>query len=412
MAVIYPFRAIRAPRDKVGLVASRSYINYSKSDLTARLEGNPYTFLHVLNPWHSEKTKKPRSRRDRFAHIREKLEDFMRHDHLFKEDRAVFYIYRQDKNGNAYNGLIAGLSVDDYLNGTVKIHEHTLARRERIFGQYLDVTRFNAEPVLLTHTPLEKVNAVIAKYEARFPDYDFRTTDTVRHRLWVIDREKDIETVAGAYRSLDAIYLADGHHRSASSALLAIEERKKHRESAASKMFMSLFIPEDQLRILAFDRLVKGLNGKTPGDFIAALSHNFNVSRVEKGFRPGRLHSFGIYLSGKWYRADLKKEYRKFDSPVDELDVSILTRYVLEPLLDIRDQKHDRRIAFSGGHPDVAEIEKKVNKKEFDVGFSLHPVEISQLKAVSDAGQVMPPKSTWIEPKLRSGLTILDLNDK
>ena len=224
--LFFPFRAIRAPRDKVGLVASRSYINYSKSDLMARLNGNPYTFLHVLNPGFTTMQKLPRMRKERFEKIKLRLESFVEDDHLFKDEKPALYIYRQDKIGFSFSGLICGFAVDDYLNGKVKIHEHTLTRKEQLFKQYLDVTRFNAEPVLLTHPPIETVDKLIDKCEKNFPDYDFRTTDTVRHRLWVIDKQSDIDRITRAYEKLDAVYLADGHHRSASSALLAKSDRR------------------------------------------------------------------------------------------------------------------------------------------------------------------------------------------
>jgi uncharacterized protein (DUF1015 family) len=412
MAIIFPFRAIRAPRDKVGLVASRSYINYSKSDLKARLNGNPYTFLHVLNPGFTKTQKLPRMRKERFEKIRLRLNSFIEDDHLFKDEKPAFYIYRQDKTEFSFSGLICGFAVDDYLTGKIKIHEHTITRKEQLFKQYLDITRFNAEPVLLTHPPIESVNKIIDKYEKGVPDYDFRTTDTVRHRLWVIERPNDIDRITRAYRKLDAVYLADGHHRSASSALLAKSDRRKNRSGIGSRMFMTLSVPEDQLRILAFDRLVKDLNGLTESEFLEKVAEKFDVEELKRsGFRPKYLHNFGIYINGKWYRAKLKDKYRDFKSATDDLDVQILTDFILEPVLGIKDQKHDRRIDFIGGHEDVEAIEKLVNKDKFKVGFSLLPISTIQLKAVADAGEVMPPKSTWIEPKLRSGLTIMDLND-
>jgi uncharacterized protein (DUF1015 family) len=413
MAKIFPFRAIRAPRDKVGLVASRSYINYSKSDLISRLKGNPYTFLHVLNPDNSVGNNAPRSRNARFLNIKDKLHAFIDDGHLFKEEDPAIYIYRQEAADFAFFGLICGISIDDYLSGNIKIHENTLTRKERLFKQYLDCTRFNAEPVLLTHKPIRSVNSLINKYSKRFPDYDFRTTDTVRHQLWVIRAKTDILAIQKAYDGLDSLYLADGHHRSASSALLAKSDRRKKVPGIGSEMFMVLNVPEDQLRILAFDRLVKDLNGLTKEDFLERLEEHFKIKQVKKkkGFRPKKVHRFGIYIEGKWYRIILRKKFRDFKSPVESLDVQILTKFILEPLLGIVDQKNDRRISFSGGYEDVSQIENLVNKKKFKIGISLFPVSTEQLKDIADASQVMPPKSTWIEPKLRSGLTIMDLDD-
>ena len=413
MAKIFPFKAIRAPRDKVGLVASRSYINYSRSDLKARLKGNPYTFLHVLNPTKKEEESTSRSRESKFLNIKKKLDHFVEEGHLFKDEKASLYIYRQESAEFSFSGLICGISVDDYLSGNIKIHEHTLTRKEKLFKQYLDITRFNAEPVLLTHKPIAVVNRIITKYIKRFPDYDFRTTDTVRHQLWVINSERDIQLIQEGYDKLEALYLADGHHRSASSALLAKSDRRKKIPGIGSKMFMVLNVPDNQLRILAFDRLVRDLNGLSEADFLEKLSLHFKVKKIEqKGFRPKKVHRFGIYLNGQWYRASLRKKYREFKSPVEALDVHILSQFILDPILGINDLKNDRRIEFIGGNEDVFGLEKKVNKGAFKLAFSLLPVSTAQLKAVADAHEVMPPKSTWIEPKLRSGLTIMDLNDE
>lgn len=414
MAKIFPFRAIRAPRDKVGLVASRSYINYSKSGLKERLKGNPYTFLHVLNPDSSKGENAPRSRKERFLNIKDKLESFIEEEHLFKEDEPAIYIYHQEANNFSFYGLICGMAIDEYLEGKIKIHENTITRKERLFKQYLDSTRFNAEPVLLTHKPIRSVNKLIEKYSKRFPNYDFRTTDTVRHQLWVIKAKTDVELIQKAYANLDTLYLADGHHRSASSALLAKSDRRKKTPGIGSEMFMVLNVPEDQLRILSFDRLVKDLNGLSNEEFLEKLSLKFKIKKKneEEGFRPRKAHRFGVYIEGQWYRAILRKKYRVFKSPVEELDVQILSQLILDPILGIKDQKNDRRIDFIGGHEDVKIVEKLVNKGKFKIGFSLFPVSTLQLKAIADANEVMPPKSTWIEPKLRSGLTIMDLNDE
>lgn len=411
MATIFPFRAIRAPRDKVGLVASRSYINYTKSDLKARLIGNPYTFLHVLNPGFSKTATLPRSRKERFEKIKLRLQSFMDQKHLFKEEKAVFYIYRQDRSHASFNGLICGISVDDYTSGHIKIHEQTLSRREQLFKQYLEMTRFNSEPVLLTHAPIEEVDAIIAKTETHFADYDFRTTDTVRHRLWVIHDEADIKAIQKAYKTLDSVYLADGHHRSASSVLLAQSDRKKNNFKIGSRMFMALNVAENQLRILAFDRMVKDLNGYSSLEILENIGLIFELKKVENGFRPDQLHVFGIYLEGQWYRAKLKTEYHIFDRATDALDTKILTKFILQPILGIENQKTDPRIGFIGGYDDVDALEKQMVKEKFKIGFSLCPVGVEQLKAVADAGEIMPPKSTWIEPKLRTGLTIMDLDD-
>lgn len=413
MARIFPFRAIRAPRDKVALVASRSYINYSKSGLKSRLKGNPYTFLHVLNPDSSKGENAPRSRKQRFLNIKDKLDSFIEEGHLFKEDEEAIYIYHQEANNFEFYGLICGMAIDEYLSGKIKIHENTITRKERLFKQYLDSTRFNAEPVLLTHKPINSVNKIISKYSKRFPDYDFRTTDTIRHQLWVIKTKTDIEAIQKAYGNLDALYLADGHHRSASSALMAKSDRRRKIPGIGSEMFMALNVPEDQLRILSFDRVVKDLNGQSSEEFLEKMSVKFKIKKKkgDKGFRPLKVHRFGFYLDGIWYRAILRKKYRVFKSPVEELDVQILTQLILDPILGIKDQKNDRRVDFIGGHEDVEVVEKLVNKGKYKIGFSLFPVSTVQLKAIADAKQVMPPKSTWIEPKLRSGLTVMDLND-
>jgi uncharacterized protein (DUF1015 family) len=412
MADIYPFRAIRAPRDKVGLVASRSYINYSKADLRQRLSGNPYTFLHVLNPGFIAGIKLPRSRKERFQMIRESLNSFINANHLRKDEAPAFYVYRQDGPCASFSGIICGFSVDDYYSGCIKIHEQTLTRRELLFKQYLEITRFNAEPVLLTHPPLHSVDQQIVEIEKHFPDYDFRTTDTIRHRLWVIQNPAIMASIQEAYRTLDSVYVADGHHRSASSALLALSDRKKNKATTGSKMFMALNVPDNQLRIMAFDRLVQDVGNHSPEEFIEKLRYNFEVIPVASGFRPLRLHEFGMVLDGKWYHLKTHQNDDQLAHETDALDTKILTRLILKPILGIHNQKNDPRIAFEGGYEDVDHLTREMKKRKFRLGFTLFPVSIDQLKAVANAGEIMPPKSTWIEPKLRSGLTIMDLDEE
>lgn len=413
MSVIQPFKGIRPTRDKVALVASRAVNTYKQRLLNAKLEENPYTFLHVILPEHGQKaTTKPNSR-ERFKLVKKVFQQFVKKGILQQEKSDALYLYRQIKGENVYMGLIGGASVEEYDNGKVKIHEQTLTKRVEVFTEYLDVCGFNAEPVLLAYDNIKSVDQICAKIAATRPEYEFTTSDTVTHHLWVISDKKELKVITEAFAKLPAVYIADGHHRSSSSSLLAKRRNKKGKndKKAMHNFCMSLFMPASQMRIYEFNRLVKNTGGMSTKQIVDKLSDGFDVTLLSgKNKQPGSRHIIHMYTDGKWYKLAPKKGLFNKQHPVESLAPQIVTDHILTPVFGIKDLKTDPRIAFAGGHLGTDYLEEQVNKKNAAVAFALYPVSFEELKRVADEHCIMPPKSTWVEPKLRSGLVIQDLS--
>lgn len=415
MAKIVPFKAVRPPRDKAYLVSSMPAYIYKKHLLEAKLESNPYTFLHVINPEHGEDHKTLPNSVERFENVRDKYKEFCDEGIFFQDDKECFYIYRQITPTNTYLGLITGIAVDDYLNGNIKIHEHTLTQREETFKTYLDVCQFNAEPVLLTYKDNPEVDAIINKYvEGRRSEYEFCTTHQIKQDLWLVNDSDDIKTLTEAFNNIPNIYIADGHHRSASSVLYAQSVREQNAEfdkEAKFNYFLSYLIPESKLNIVEYNRLVTSINHLTLEQFLDGISERFDVEEKVEQFTPTQQHNFSMYLGGKWYSLTAKEGSFDENDVVESLDAQILTKNILTPILGIENLKTDNRVLFMEGTKGAEGLQEKVDNEEAIVAFGLYPVTIDQLKSVADANGIMPPKSTWIEPKMRSGLTIYSLED-
>jgi uncharacterized protein (DUF1015 family) len=402
---VVPFKAVRPTRDKVHLVASRSYVSYTKTQLRAKLHENPFSFLHIIHPdIASNKLHKTSSLEDRFALVRKKYEDFLQEEIFQREPSPCFYIYKQVKNGHPFIGIIGAVAVSDYLDGKVKVHEHTLSKREETFTQYLSATNLNAEPVLLMSQKSKSIEHIFEKYLNQRPEYDFTTTNKVRHQLWVISEPSDLSVVETAYQKIDSLYIADGHHRSASSARL-FQMRKKESDTGLEpyNYCLAYIMDEATVRIYEFNRLVKDLNGLTEAEFLQKLSARFYVDETLPFYKPGQKGEFSMYLNKKWYVLNLKHS-------AEELDAQMLSDAVLSPILGIHDLRKDKRIAFMEGPKGMEGLKQAVDKKKFQVAFGLYPVHISELKQIADEGKTMPPKSTWVEPKLRSGLLVYELS--
>lgn len=414
MAKIIPFKAIRPTRDKAYLVSSMPAYIYPKHLLEAKLESNPYTFLHVINPEFRADNKTQPNSVERFENVKEKFDEFCNNKIFLQDEKESFYIYRQITKTNTYIGLITGISVDDYLNGNIKIHEHTLTQREETFKLYLDVCQFNAEPVLLTYKDNPIVDAIINKYMKTRSEYEFCTTHHIKQDLWLVNDSEDIKTLTDAFENINDIYVADGHHRSASSVLYAQskrEENPEHKPEDKFNYFLSYLIPESKLNIIEYNRTVSSLNELSIDDFLEKIKIQFELEEKDTLYSPTRKHNFSMYLAGKWYSLTAKKGSYNEDDNVGNLDARILTQNILTPILDIVDLKTDNRISFMEGTKGAEGLQQKVDSEEAIVAFGLYPVSIEQLKAVADANDIMPPKSTWIEPKMRSGLTIYSLED-
>ncbi|WP_394748568.1 DUF1015 domain-containing protein [Spongiimicrobium salis] len=411
MAIIKPFKAIRPSKDKVASVASRSYQEYSKKELKAQLRFNPFSFLHIINP--GFKFAKKVSGPERFKLVYNRYLEFLEDDILVKDTQASLYLYKIEKGNFSCSGIFCGTSAEDYENDVIKKHEATLQAREALFANYLESVHFNAEPVLMTYPDNADIAAIIAAEKKNSPEYFFTTTDKVTHSLWVISDEKKIADLRAAFHNIPALYIADGHHRSASSMLLARTNSTKnpnHTGKEAYNFFMSYLIPESEIRIYEFNRMVRDLNGLTKEEFLIRLDAYFRIEN--KGhvlYKPSKKHHFSMYLDGEFYSLYLRKRIYEFTDALSALDTQILFKTVLEPILGITDLRNDKRIQYGYGKHNVIQMKEDVDESKFAVGFGLVPLNMEEIKAVADEGLVMPPKSTYIEPKLRSGLTIYEL---
>ena len=414
MANIIPFKGIRPSRDKVHLVASRSVDGYNTAELHDKLASNPFSFLHVISPDFSDgKRSKPGSV-ERLQKAKAKYLKFVEEEVFVTDDKPTYYIYQQLKDGNVYTGIIGCSSIDDYFNGVIKIHEQTLTDREEKLMHYLEVCDFNAEPVLFSYPNDKVIDELTAKSTQTEPVYDFTTTDRVRHKLWLVNDSTTVSTIQERFSQIPAVYIADGHHRSASSGLLGKLRREKNAKYTGKEpynYYLGVFFPETQLKIFDFNRVVRDINDLSVNDFIKKLSDKFTIEEKEELYKPSKKHNFSMYLEGKWYSLDAKKKIIHNEEPVGSLDASILTEHILSPNLDVHDLKTDKRIGFVSGIKGMKELKHQVDKWNFKVAFGLYPVEMEQLKHIADTNNIMPPKTTWVEPKMRSGLVIYSLSE-
>lgn len=414
MAEVIPFCAFRPVRDKVHLVASRSYVSYKRGDLKVKLDENPYTFLHVINPEHTLKAGTKANSPSRFKLVKTRFDQFVDQGVLIQDENPSYYIYRQIKNGHHYIGIIACASVADYYNDVIKKHEATITKREKMFKNYLDYVAINAEPVCFTYPNNTTIDEITALKMSNSPEYDFTTTNRVQHTFWVVNEPNLVKRIQQEFSNIPAVYIADGHHRSASSALLGKEKsNKKHEGKLPTDYFMGIFIPESNLKIYEFNRLVTNIGKHSKNSFITEINKQFEIlPKGTQAYQPQQIHEISMYLGGEWFCIIPKLGTFDHTNPVEELDVSILSKNILEPILGIADLKTDPRVLFMAGTEGLERLQSEVDQKRAEVAFAHFPVSIEQLKAVADAQQIMPPKSTWIEPKLRSGLTVYSIENK
>jgi len=404
MASLQPFKAVRPTRDKANLVVSRSYHIYDKEGLEFRLKNNPYSFLQILNPGY--KFAQEISSKKEFSLVRNRYHEFKDENFFVQDDIPKYYLYKKVTRTHTFVGIIGATSVEDYNSNVIKIHEKTLEKRELLFKEYIDTVGFNAEPVLLTYpknNTLDNLFSVIMK--AR-PEYEFSTTDRISHFLWLIDDATQITTIQNEFKNIDSLYIADGHHRSASSALLAEDYPNS---DASQKHFMSCLIPESDLKIYEFHRLIKDLNGLSKKEFLIQLDAIFTIENC--GLQPRQLstqHHFSMYLDGEFYILHLRSSFLDFENALEALDAQILYKLVLNPILGITDLRNEKRLDYLPGTKDMIELKQKMDTESFQVAFGMLPINVAQMKQIADEGLTMPPKSTYIEPKLRSGLTIYE----
>ena len=417
MAKIIPFKAVRSTPDKVGLVTCRNYDDYSSAELAAWLSFNPYSFLHVIHPAYMYSQKITLDKR--FKGVAHKYQDFKDEGIFIEEDKPVFFLYEIQNKLQSFTGFVAGTSIEDYKNNVIKKHEDTLQYRVEYFKDYLHQTAFNTEPVLITYPDNETLDNWIAKKKKSQPIYNYSTTNKEKHQVWKIETEEEINWLIKQFENIPELYIADGHHRSASAELLYDED--KHLGNENLNYFMSFLIAESNVKIYEYNRIIRDLNGFTKEDFFEKLAENFIIKDKEQElWKPQSKFEFGMYLDGHFYALFFKQPNSSVTSSaveipnngkniLENLDAQILYNKVLLPLLGIEDLRNDERIEYIPGKQSIATIKELVDEGEFVVGFILFPSDISEIKALADNNLIMPPKSTYIEPKFRSGLMIYEL---
>lgn len=413
MAQIRPFRGVRPHPQNAALAVSRPFESYSAKDVRSILDSNPHSFLHVIKPEYGQRQKSPANSPVLFAKSKQRFLDHLNKGILTIDLQPSLYVYTQQSGNMSYTGVLCCAAVDDYDSGVIRIHEQTIASRERLLKEYLSVCDINAEPVCFTYPRSGSIELLTEMVKQESPLLDITTDDGHAHQLW---RVSDAEMLAGftaRFAELPHIYIADGHHRSASSVLLAHErwqaEGTGRDPLAPHNFFLGIFFPDDQLRILEYNRVVKGLGGHGVNSLLEALQLHFEVlDSNRQPILPQQPGDFGMYLAGRWYR--LRHSGGRSTDVVAALDVSVLSDLILGPLLGVHDLRNDDRISFVPGTKGAMALETAVNSGRFDVAFTLYPVTGEQFYAISDQGRTMPPKSTYVVPKLLNGLVIYSLS--
>ena len=415
MAVVKPFQGIRPPKDLVEKVQSRPYDVLNSEEAKAEAAGNEMSLYHIIKPEIdfdpiAEETD-PRV----YAKAAENFKKFQDNGWLKRDTKEQYYIYAQTMNGKTQYGLVVCAYVEDYLKGNIKKHELTRADKEEDRMKHVRVNNANIEPVFFAYPDDKVLDELVAKYVKGAPEYDYVAQgDGFRHQLWIIDKDEDIKTVTERFAGIPSLYIADGHHRSAAAALVGAEKARlnpNHRGDEEYNYFMAVCFPASQLTIIDYNRVVKDLNGMSSDQFLKALEKNFVVENKGKDiFKPSELHTFSLYLDGEWYKLTAKKGTFDDADPIGVLDVTISSNLILDQLLGIKDLRRDKRIDFVGGIRGLGELKRRVDSGEMKMALALYPVSMKQLMDIADTGNIMPPKTTWFEPKLRSGLVIHSLD--
>lgn len=407
MAIIKPFRGFR-PSKKAELVASPPYDVLNSKEAREMAKGNPLSFLHIVKPEIDLPENVDLYDAQVYAKGRENLDKFIAHGTLMQDRKPCLYIYAQTMNGRTQYGLVAAVSAEEYDKGLIRKHELTRKDKEEDRTRHIETLGATTGPAFLTYPDRKDLDDKIASLTAAPAVYHFTTSDGITHDFWVIHEDKDIEFISAIFRDIPVLYIADGHHRSASAANVARRKKAEnayHTGQESYNYFLAVIFPAGQLYVMDYNRLVKDLNSLSEKEFFAKLAEKFDIEPSGKA-KPENRHEFGMYLSGKWYTLRAKQGIFDEHDPVDALDVSILQKHVLAPILGIGDPRTDKRINFVGGIRGLKELEKEVNCGDYKMAFSMYPTSIEELIKVADANLIMPPKSTWFEPKLRSGLII------
>jgi uncharacterized protein (DUF1015 family) len=415
MAIIKPFRGLRPPKQLADKVASRPYDVLNSEEARIEAQGNQYSLLRIIKP----EIEFPSGTDEHTTEVYEKAVEMF---HLFQDEgwmiddpKECLYIYAQTMNGRTQYGLVACASVDDYLNNVIKKHELTRADKEEDRMKHVRNTNANVEPVFFAYPAVAEIDSIVKKIvETKPAEYDFISSDGFGHHFWVIDEDSTIKKLVELFAKIPSTYVADGHHRTAAAALVGAEKRKQNPNFTGNEefnYFLAVHFPDDQLQIIDYNRVVKDLNGLSIDQLIEKLEEDFVVIKMGTNiYKPEQLHTFGMYLDGNWYKLVAKAGRYNDNDPIGVLDVTILSKLILDNVLGIKDLRTEKRIDFVGGIRGLGELCKRVDSGEMAVAFALFPVSMKQLIDIADSGNIMPPKTTWFEPKLRSGLVIHKLD--
>ncbi|GAY28544.1 DUF1015 domain-containing protein [Prevotella sp. MGM1] len=416
MARIKPFKGIRPPKELVERVESRPYDVLNSDEARIEAGDNEMSLYHIIKPEIDFEPNTSEYDSRVYEKAVENFKKFQDNGWLRQDDKELYYIYAQTMNGKTQYGLVVGAYVDDYMTGIIKKHELTRRDKEEDRMRHVRINNANIEPVFFAYPDNEAMDKLIMRYASTQPEYDFiAPIDGFRHQLWIIDNSDDIETITTEFAKMPSLYIADGHHRSAAAALVGAEKAKQnpnHTGDEEYNYFMAVCFQASQLTILDYNRVVTDLNGMTKSEFLSALGKNFVVE--DKGtevYKPAKLHEFSLYMEEHWYRLEAKEGTYNEADPIGVLDVDISSRLILDELLGIKDLRSDKRIDFVGGLRGLEELKRRVDSGEMKMALALYPVSMQQIMDIADSGKIMPPKATWFEPKLRSGLIIHKLSD-
>ncbi|MBO5699606.1 MAG: DUF1015 domain-containing protein [Bacteroidaceae bacterium] len=408
---IKPFAALRPPKHLVEKVECRAYDVLDSEEARQEAEGNPMSMYHINKPEINLEPGTPDTDPRVYGAAAEQLQKFIEEGWVVKDDKENYYLYAQTMGNKTQYGWVVCCHAEDYLSGRIKKHELTRRDKEDDRMKHILATRAQIGPVFLAYKQQTTLEQLAAQYAQTKPEYDFiATIDGFRHQFWVIDSEQDIQTITNAFESLPAMYIADGHHRSAAAARVCDELAKENRNHTGNEeynYYMAVCFPSYQLTILDYNRLVKDLNGLSASEFLNALATDFEVTAQGSDiYKPTQLHEFSLYLEGTWYALKAKAGTYDASNPIGNLDVDISSRLILDKVLGIKDLRSDKRIDFVGGLRGLEELKRRVDSGEMKMALALYPVSMDQIISIADAGEIMPPKATWFEPKLRSGLFV------
>lgn len=414
MAKIKPFKGLRPPRELVTQVASRPYDVLNSDEARDEAKGNPKSLYHIIKPEIDFPQGTDEHAEEVYRRAVDNFNAFQQNGWLIEDTKEHYYIYAQTMDGRTQYGFVVAANVDDYISGRIKKHELTRRDKEEDRMKHVRVNNANIEPVFFAFEDNAVLADILARETAKEPEYDFVADDGFGHTFWVIDDDATIAAITDAFAAIDNLYIADGHHRTAAAALVGHEKalaNPGHRGDEEYNYFLAVAFPASNLKIIDYNRLVKDLNGMSPAEFLEALERNFVV--IGKGtvpYRPDALHNFSLYLEGRWYSLTARPGTYDDSDPIGVLDVTVSSDLILRDLLGITDLRSDKRVDFVGGIRGLDELKRRVDSGEMAAALALYPVSMEQLMAIADSGNIMPPKTTWFEPKLRSGLVIHKLD--